>query len=46
MKIFAYDSLGDSDLTVDAIYEGGSHGNVSDDPICSLLSGCGSLGGL
>lgn len=45
MKIFAYDQLGTADLVIDAVYEGGSFGNTSDDPLCRLLPGTGNLGG-
>ena len=45
MKTIPYDSLGDPDLIIDAVYEGdGSSGKLGD-PISKLLPGCGALGG-
>jgi len=41
---FAFDELETADLIIDAVYEGGSRGNVSDDPIHPLIGG-GNLGG-
>lgn len=45
MKCFPFDSLSSAPLVVDAIYEGGNAGNVSDDPISKLLPGTGNQGG-
>ncbi|HCU74055.1 MAG TPA: restriction endonuclease [Chloroflexi bacterium] len=39
-----FSDLGESDLYVDAVYEGGTEGNIRDDPISKLLS-CGNQGG-
>src|SRR5688500_5999254 len=41
---FRFEELGQADLIVDAIYEGGPHGNLRDDPIAPLLGG-GNQGG-
>src|SRR4051794_3005739 len=35
---FSFDTLQDSDLVVDAVYEGGTRGNSGDEPIAKLLS--------
>lgn len=43
-KQFTFDELDESDLVVDALYKGGSAGNVSDDPIHKLVGG-GNQGG-
>jgi hypothetical protein len=43
-KVFAFDHLATADLVVDAIYEGGTKGNASDDPLARLLP-CGNQGG-
>lgn len=40
-----FNSLPDSDLIVDAVYEGGDTKNVSDDPLSKLLPGVGNQGG-
>ena len=45
MKTFKFSELFEAPLIVDAIYEGGSAGNVSDDPISKLLAGSGNQGG-
>ena len=45
MKIIPYKSLGDSDLIVDAVYEGGGSIGELGDPISKVLPGCGNLGG-
>lgn len=37
MKIIAFDQLATADLHVDALYEGGRHGNAGDDPLPKLL---------
>lgn len=42
--IFKFDELQDCNLVVDAVYEGGSFGNVKDDPISKLLP-VGNQGG-
>lgn len=44
-RIFSFDDLPTADLVVDAIYEGGSAGNTSSDPIAKLLPGAGNQGG-
>jgi Restriction endonuclease AspBHI N-terminal/Restriction endonuclease len=44
VKAFRFDDLPDADLVVDAIYEGGTAGNASDDPLARLLP-CGNQGG-
>ena len=43
-KVFKFKELEKADLIVDAIYEGGDKGNVSDDPISKLLK-CGNQAG-
>ena len=42
--IVSFADLQDADLTVDAVYKGGSLGDIRDDPIGRLL-GCGNAGG-
>lgn len=42
--VIDFDSLQDCDLQVDATYQGGKDGNVSDDPLSKLLS-VGNQGG-
>ena len=37
MKIITFDQLATADLHVDALYEGGRHGNAGDDPLPKLL---------
>ena len=44
MKLFKNDELDNCDLIVDAIYEGGSKGNVGDDPINKVIP-VGNMGG-
>ena len=44
-RIFSFEDLPTADLVVDAIYEGGSAGNTSSDPIAKLLPGAGNQGG-
>ena len=44
MKIYSFQNLSNCDLIIDAIYEGGKKGNVSDDPINKLLP-VGNQGG-
>src|SRR5689334_11584757 len=44
-RVFPFEELPTADLTVDAVYEGGSAGNSSDDPIAKLLPGAGNQGG-
>jgi hypothetical protein len=39
-----FDQLNTADLFIDAIYQGGKKGNVTDDPISKLM-GCGNQGG-
>lgn len=43
-RTFSFDELETADLIIDAVYEGGSKGNVGDDPIHRLVGG-GNLGG-
>ena len=43
-KIYKFENLSTSDLIVDALYEGGSKGNASDDPLGKILF-CGNSGG-
>jgi hypothetical protein len=45
MKIVPYDNLRNSDLIVDAVYEGGGSVGELGDPISKVLPGCGNLGG-
>jgi len=45
VKIVSFDSLANSDLYIDAVYEGGSSGNSGDDPISKLLPCVGNMGG-
>jgi hypothetical protein len=40
----SFGALPDADLVVDAVYEGGKHGDVRDDPLARLLP-CGNQGG-
>jgi len=44
-KIFPFTNLAGSDLVIDAIYEGGTKGNTSDDPLGRLIPGVGNQGG-
>ncbi len=44
-RVFSFEDLSDCPLIVDAIYEGGDKGNVSDDPISKLLP-VGNSGGI
>ena len=44
MKLFKNDELDNCDLIVDAIYEGGTKGNVGDDPINKIIP-VGNMGG-
>ncbi len=44
-RIFPFADLGNADLVVDAVYEGGARGNAADDPISRLLPGTGNQGG-
>lgn len=43
-RTFKFSDLRSADLIVDAVYEGGTHKNVRDDPINPLV-GCGNQGG-
>lgn len=43
-KIIPFDKLKDSDLIIDAVYEGGDDGTAGDDPIHKLLN-VGNKGG-
>jgi hypothetical protein len=44
-RVFRFAELATANLIVDAVYEGGSAGNASDDPIAKLLPGVGNQGG-
>ena len=43
-KVIPFDKLAKADLTVEAIYQGGTAGNIADDPLGRLLA-VGNLGG-
>jgi hypothetical protein len=45
VQVIPYSDLATANLIVDAVYEGGSLKNVSDDPISRLLKGTGNQGG-
>lgn len=45
VKVVPFQVLASFDLVIDAIYEGGSSGSTSDDPISRLLPGSGNQGG-
>jgi len=45
MKIIPFSELVESDLVVDALYEGGSNGQLAGEPISKLLPGSGNMGG-
>ncbi|MGF6153711.1 restriction endonuclease [Pseudomonas fluorescens] len=45
MKIIPFPELVESDLLVDAVYEGGLDGQLSGEPISKLLPGSGNMGG-
>jgi hypothetical protein len=45
MHTVSFLKLDESDLFIDAIYEGGNAGNAGDDPISKLLLGTGNQGG-
>lgn len=45
MKKVCFSELEESDLCIDAVYEGGNAGNAGDDPISRLLMGTGNQGG-
>lgn len=45
VRIVTYEESPESDLIVDAVYEGGSSGNTSDDPVSKVLPGAGNQGG-
>lgn len=44
MKQFIFEKLSESDLIIDAIYNGGNAKNVGDDPITQIIP-CGNMGG-
>jgi len=44
-SIVAFEDLAEADLTVEAVYLGGSAGTVADDPLGKLLPGVGNQGG-
>lgn len=43
--IYGFAELATAPLIVDAVYEGGTAGNKSDDPLAMLVPGCGNSGG-
>jgi hypothetical protein len=43
-RVFAFCDLCTADLFIDAVYEGGTNKNVTDDPLDPLM-GCGNQGG-
>lgn len=43
--VIEYDSLSNAPLLIDAVYCGGTFGNVKDDPLSILLPGVGNQGG-
>ncbi|MET8644512.1 restriction endonuclease [Streptomyces sp. NPDC004675] len=43
---FPFDDLSQADLVVDSVYEGGSKGNMGDDPLARLFKGVGNQGGI
>jgi hypothetical protein len=45
IRIIPNDALSQSDLVVDAVYEGGHSGHTGDDPISKTLKGAGNQGG-
>lgn len=45
MRVFLFDELEDAPLIIDAIYKGGSEGNVKDDPLTKLLPRTSNQGG-
>ncbi|MFD5316809.1 restriction endonuclease [Streptomyces sp. NPDC127098] len=42
----AFEDLATADLVVDAVYAGGTKGNLGDDPIAPLIRGVGNQGGI
>lgn len=44
-RVISFDQASTSDLIVDAIYESGSDGKLSGEPISKLLPGSGNMGG-
>jgi hypothetical protein len=45
MRVFKHEELSESDLVIDAVYEGGVAGNAGDDSLAKLLPGGGNQGG-
>ncbi len=45
LKVVPYDQLSKSDLIVDCVYESGTDGQLSGEPISKLLPGSGNMGG-
>lgn len=43
---FLFEDLPRADLLVDSVYEGGSQGNMADDPLARLFAGVGNQGGI
>jgi len=43
-RVFPFSSLAAADFLIDAVYEGGTKGNTSDDPIGKLAPGAGNQG--
>src|SRR5260370_25045407 len=44
-KIFPFSELAAADLSIDAVYEGGTKGNTADDVLGKLIPGAGNQGG-
>jgi hypothetical protein len=44
-RSFPFASLTTADLVIDAVYEGGTKGNISDDVLGKLIPGAGNQGG-
>ncbi|MDZ5781882.1 restriction endonuclease [Marinococcus luteus] len=45
IKIFRFEELSEAPLIIDAIYEGGRHGNTKDEPLPKLIPGLSNSGG-
>jgi hypothetical protein len=45
VRVISHDVLSDTDLTIDAVYEGAAGGHLSGEPLLRLLPGIGNLGG-
>jgi hypothetical protein len=46
VRSLSHEELHNTDLIIDAVYEGGTAGHSGDDPISKLLRGCGNQGGI